>query len=77
MEILSGPLLMLEMWAGLGNKISKKGRARDAGLGIILCGDDATWVATEKHFLGGGRSNPRRKRLEDGRTGDMQTSSVC
>ena len=51
MEILSGPLLMLEMWAGLGNKISKKGRARDAGLGIILCGDDATWVATEKHFL--------------------------
>ena len=29
MEILRGPLLMLEMWAGLGNKISKKGRARE------------------------------------------------
>ena len=77
MEILRGPLLMLEMWAGLGNKISKKGRARDAGLGIILCGDDATWAASGRHLLGGVRSNPRWKRLEEGRNGDMQTSSVC
>lgn len=77
MEIHRGPLLTLEMWAGLGNKISKKGRARDAGLGIILCGDDATWAATERHFLRGGISNPRWKRLEEGSNGDMQISSVC
>lgn len=77
MEIRRGPLLMLEMWAGLGNKISKKERARDAGLGIILCSDNATWAASERHLLRGGRSNPRWKRLEEGRNGDMQTSSVC
>lgn len=77
MEILRGPLLMLEMWAGLRSEISKKGRARDAGLGSILCGDNASWAASERHFFRGGRPSPKWKRLEKGKDGDVQTSSVC
>ena len=50
-ELLGGALLVLEMWAGLRSKGSKKGRARVGGLVVILNGDKASQAASERNIF--------------------------